>query len=86
LNEPAKNPFELFFDEIRKIVREEIESALRDTKQAAIVKDWLSAKECSNLYRLPPTWFEENGRAGEIARTKPGRYVLFKRRYVEECA
>ena len=84
MNEPGKNPFDPFFDEIRRIVREEMAAALDDSKQAAIIKEWLSAKECAALYGLPPTWFEEKGRAGQIARTKPGRYVLFKRRAVEE--
>ena len=84
MNEPAKDPFELLIERFRQVVREEIAAALGDSKQAAIVKDWLSAKECSKLYGLPPTWFEEKGRAGEIARTKPGRYVLFKRRDVED--
>jgi excisionase family DNA binding protein len=37
----------------------------------------------AECYGLLKTWFEERGRAGEIARTKPGRYVLFKRRDVE---
>jgi excisionase family DNA binding protein len=84
MSEAGKNPFEPFFDEIRKIIREEIATALGDSKQAAVGKEWLKAKECSALYGLPPSWFEEKGRAGEIARTKPGRYVLFKRRDVEE--
>ena len=84
MSEPVKNPFDLLVDQIRAVVREEIQAALGGSKQAAIVKEWLKAKECSELYGLPPSWFEERGRAGEIARTKPGRYVLFKRRDVEE--
>jgi hypothetical protein len=83
MNEPA-NLFQPLLDEFRRIVREEIAAALGDGKQAAIVKEWLKAKECSAVYGLPPSWFEEKGRAGDIARTKPGRYVLFKRRDVEE--
>ena len=83
MSEPV-NLFQPLLDEFRRIVREEIAAALGDGKQAAIVKEWLKAKECSALYGLPPSWFEEKGRAGEIARTKPGRYVLFKRRDVEE--
>lgn len=71
-------------EEFRSIVREEIAAALGNNKQAAIVKEWLSARECAAVYGLPPTWFEEKGRADQIARTKPGRYVLFKRRDVEE--
>jgi excisionase family DNA binding protein len=84
MNEPGKNPFEMLLDQFRSIVREELAVALGDTKKAAVIKEWLSAKECSALYGLPPTWFEEKGRTGQIARTKPGRYVLFKRRDVEE--
>jgi excisionase family DNA binding protein len=84
MSEPGNNLFQPLLDEFRRIVREEIAAALGDGKQAAVVKEWLKAKECSALYGLPPSWFEEKGRAGEIARTKPGRYVLFKRRDVEE--
>ena len=43
----------------------------------------MKAKELGELYGLPATWFEARGRAGDIERTKPGRYVLFKRRDVE---
>ena len=46
-------------------------------------KEWLKAGEAAHLYGLPKTWFEERGRAGEIVRTKPGRYVLFNRRDIE---
>jgi excisionase family DNA binding protein len=80
--EQVQNPFAPFFDEFRRIVREEIAAALNDRERAA-PKDWLRAEELADLYGLPKTWFEERGRAGEIARTKPGRYVLFARRDVE---
>ncbi len=46
-------------------------------------KEWLRAGEAAQLYGLPKTWFEERGRAGDIVRTKPGRYVLFNRRDIE---
>ena len=49
MNEPTKNPFQPLFDEFRRIVREEIAAALGDSKQAAIVKEWLSAKECGAI-------------------------------------
>jgi excisionase family DNA binding protein len=84
--EPVQNPFAPFFDEFRRIVREEIAAALQNGngETPAGEKDWLKAKELAKLYGLPKTWFEERGRAGEIERTKPGRYVLFKRRDVEK--
>jgi len=57
---------------------------LAEVLKPKVPKDWLTAKELEDMYGLPKTWFEERGRAGDIARTKPGRYVLFKRRDVEE--
>jgi excisionase family DNA binding protein len=68
--------------ELRAVIREEIQS-LADTKPAP-PREWLTAEALAQEFKLPKTWFEERGREGEIARTKPGRYVLFKRRDVEE--
>jgi excisionase family DNA binding protein len=82
--EQNQNPFAPFFDEVRKIVREEIAAAMANSHKPAADKEWLNAEELAELYGMPKTWFEERGRAGDIARTKPGRYVLFKRRDVEE--
>jgi len=82
MSEPAKNPFDLLLDQIRAVVREEIKTALENGHKQ-VEKDWLNAEELADLYGLPKTWFEERGRAGDIERTKPGRYVLFKRRDVE---
>jgi len=82
MSEPAKNPFDMLLDQIREVVRQEISAALKD-QQKGVTKDWLRAEELAELYGLPKTWFQERGRAGELARTKPGRYVLFARRDVE---
>jgi hypothetical protein len=85
MSEPAKNPFDLLVDQIRAVVREEIAAqfAARDKGQGLAEKDWLKADEAAELYGLAKTWFEERGRAGEIARSKPGRYTLFQRRDIE---
>lgn len=82
MSESAPNPFDPFFEKIREIVREEIAKALANGMRASS-KDWMKAKELAEVYGLPATWFEERGRARDIERTKPGRYVLFKRRDVE---
>jgi excisionase family DNA binding protein len=87
MSEPHKNPFDAMLDAFRQVVREELASALKaalNGHRTMAEKDWLRADECANLYGLPKTWFEERGRAGEIARTKPGRYVLFSRRAIEK--
>ncbi len=78
--EPTKTLFDLILDRFREIIRDEIRAAIGNGKPE---KEWLKAEELAELYGLPKTWFEERGRAGEIARVKPGRYVLFKRRDVE---
>ena len=62
---------------LRRVVREEIRAALDGDKRQTARKDWLRAEELAEEYGLPRTWFEERGRTGELARTKPGRYVLF---------
>lgn len=75
-------------DELKSLIREAVAEALKANGSGQSVnpgsKEWLKAEDLAKLYGLPKTWFEERGRAGDIARTKPGRYVLFKRRDVEE--
>ena len=83
MSEPAKNPLDLLLEQFREIVRQEIKAAIGNGLKPAAEKEWLRAEELAECYGLPKTWFEERGRAGDIARTKPGRYVLFKRRDVE---
>jgi excisionase family DNA binding protein len=83
MSEPAKNLFEAFIESIRQVVKEEIKAAIGNGLKPPAEKEWLRAEELAECYGLPKTWFEERGRAGEIERTKPGRYVLFKRRDVE---
>jgi len=82
---PSALLWQAILDAIRQAVREEIEAAFaaRDKGRGLAEKDWLKADEAAQLYGLPKTWFEERGRAGEIARTKPGRYTLFQRRDIE---
>jgi len=90
MNEPSTPPSLLgqaLLDAIRQAVREEMQSLkaeLNGNGHSTNKREWLKAEELAAEYGLPKTWFEERGRAGDIARTKPGRYVLFKRRDVEE--
>ena len=77
-----QNPFAPFFDEVRRIVREELQALT--SHKPEVRPEWLRAEELAEEFKIPKTWFEERGRAGDIARIKPGRYVLFKRRDVEE--
>jgi hypothetical protein len=67
---------------MREVVREELR-AWNGNGNGHAGKEWLKACELAELYGLPKTWFEERGRAGDIARSKSGRYVTFKRSDVE---
>jgi excisionase family DNA binding protein len=87
-NQNAPNPFDLLIAEVRQAVREEIRDALQAARleiEASKVppKEWMRAEELAAEFNLPRTWFEEKGREGKITRSKPGRYVLFKRSDVE---
>jgi hypothetical protein len=73
----------LTVEELCEIVRSQVRAELQSNGHAANKREWLKAEELAAEYGLPKTWFEERGRAGDIARAKPGRYVLFKRRDVE---
>ncbi len=72
---------------LRKLIREEIQTLKAELNGQGSVnigtKEWLRAGEAAQLYGLPKTWFEERGRAGDIERAKPGRYVIFMRRDIE---
>src|SRR5262245_54043251 len=81
MSEP--NPFEPFFEKIREIVREEIAAAINVNGHAQSKREWLKAQELADEYGHPKTCFGERGRAGDIARNKSGRFVLFKRSDVE---
>lgn len=84
MSEQNSNPFDLLIDQIRAVVREEVKAALNGNANGRIAdKEWLKAYELAELYGQPKTWFEERGRAGDIARSKSGRYVTFKRSDVE---
>jgi len=89
MNEPSTPPSLLgqaLLDAIRQAVREEIQSLkaeLNGNGHSTNKREWLKADELAEEYGLPKTWFEERGRAGDIARTKPGRYTLFHRRDIE---
>jgi len=86
MSEPENNTIlgEALKAELKQLIKECFKEELGAIVQSrAASKDWLKAKDLAAEYDLPKTWFEERGRRGEIARTKPGRYVLFKRRDVE---
>ena len=69
--------------QLRMLIREEIAAAMNGNRHAPSRREWLKAQELAAEYGHPKTWFEERGRAGDIARNKSGRFVLFKRSDVE---
>src|SRR5215475_3810546 len=72
MSEAAKNPFDPFFEEIRKIVHDEIASAIkRDSK---LLYD---TKEAARLCNVPAPWLAKAARANLIKCRRLGRYIRF---------
>ena len=77
MNEEPKNPFEPFFEEIRRIVRAEIQS-LQNGKEAEL----LTPEELAGRLKVPRSWVYEQSRQGNIPTRRLGRYIRFDLREV----
>jgi excisionase family DNA binding protein len=71
-----KNPFDLLLDQIRDVVREEIEAISKGNGQNSPAL--LSAEAAAKLWDVPKTWISEAARRGEIPTVRLGHYVRFK--------
>jgi hypothetical protein len=72
LSEPVKNPFEPFFDEVRRIVREEITRVNGNQP-----KELLEAEALADRLKVPVSWVYEQSRLGNIPTVRLGKYVRF---------
>jgi hypothetical protein len=71
MSEQTKNPFEPFFDEVRRIVREEL--AMLDTTP----KELLDPDELAEKLKVPVSWVYEQSRTDGIPTHRLGRYIRF---------
>ena len=76
MSEPQKNPFEPFFDEFRRIVREELREILNQNANQE-PKLLYSTKEAASLLGVPETWLGRAARQGLVPCVRMGRYVRF---------
>jgi hypothetical protein len=75
------NPFEPFFAEIRKIVREEIGKALSERKPAKLQ---FTTSETAEMLNVPESWLAAKARAKEIPHQQMGHYRVFSLRDIEK--
>jgi len=73
MSEPVPNPFAPFFDEFRRIVREELAAAMNGTGHAKP----LTAKELAAELKLNKATIYQRVKAGEIPYLKVGRKLRF---------
>jgi hypothetical protein len=82
MSEPTPNPFDPFFDEIRRIVREEIKAAASNgnghgakllTPEELAEKLALTGKD----NKVSTSWVYEQSRQGNIPTHRIGRYLRF---------
>lgn len=73
MSEAAKNPFEPFFEEIRRIVKEEIVRLNADK----VPSELLTPEELAGRLKLPVSWVYEQSRQRKIPTQRIGRYLRF---------
>ena len=76
MTEPLKNPspFDLLVEQIRAVVRAEIERANTQRKPAKLLFD---TKEAAAMLNVPDTWLASKARAGEVPYRQTGHYRSF---------
>ena len=72
MNEQEKNPFDPFFEEIRKIVRQEIKAANGNS-----VSELLTPEQLAEKLKLGVSWVYEQSRLGNIPTHRLGKYIRF---------
>jgi hypothetical protein len=80
-----QNPFSPFFDEVRKIVREEIERALNERKPAKLR---FTLKEAAAALNCKPSWLATKVRKSERAgngfpHQRSGRLIYFTQQDID---
>jgi excisionase family DNA binding protein len=73
MNEP-NNPFAPFFDEVRRIVREEIKAG---TNRNGYASPLLTPEQLSETLSVPVSWVYEQSRQGNIPTHRIGKYIRF---------
>jgi excisionase family DNA binding protein len=83
LNESSKNLFDVLLDQIRQIVREELEAALRNGHPD---KQLFNSTEAANMLGVPRTWLETKARENKVPYRRMGHYVRYSREDIEQIA
>jgi len=83
MGEPSQNPFEPFFEEIRRIVREEIE-ALKPTTNGHESLTLIDLTQAAQRLNLPKSRIAQAVKQGDLACVKVGHYLRFSPSDLEE--
>lgn len=71
MSEPkSQNPFDLLLEQIRVVVREEIDAAVNP-------RELLTPEELAGKLKLPVSWIYEKSRLDEIPTHRLGAYIRF---------
>jgi excisionase family DNA binding protein len=73
MSEPAKNPFDLLVDQIRAVVREEMEAVANGNGHVEL----FTPEQLAERMKVPVSWVYEQSRQGNIPTHRIGRYVRF---------
>jgi excisionase family DNA binding protein len=73
MNPQSRHPFDPFFDEIRRIVRDEIKAVSHGNEHQAL----LTPEELAQQLSVPVSWVYEQSRQGNIPVHRIGKYIRF---------
>jgi excisionase family DNA binding protein len=77
MSEPAKSPFDLLLDQIRVVVRQEVQAASSGNSTPA--KLLFTTKEAATMLNIEESWLAAKARAGQIPHRMLGHYRFFSR-------
>ena len=83
MREVVKTPFDPFFDEIRKIVREEIKALKLDTNGHDSLT-LLDLNQAAQRFNLPKSRITQAVKQGDLACVRVGHYLRFSPSDLEE--
>jgi excisionase family DNA binding protein len=69
------NPYDVFLDAVRQIVREEVSSAVKKQPPAKLTYD---TAESAIILGVPESWLAAAAREGKVRSVRIGHYVRFR--------
>jgi excisionase family DNA binding protein len=81
MSKPTTNPFDLFLERIREVIREELKASNGNGHEPKLL---YTTEEAAQLCGLPKTWLASAARSGKVKCRRMGSYVRFSMEDLKE--